>query len=228
MKNRASRKAVILLSGGLDSAANLALCADAGEAVLAITVDYGQRAGAREMKAALALSKHYGVPHQAVSLPWLGALGRSALTNRDLAMPQIGKASLDDSEKTRPSARAVWVPNRNAVLIAVASAYAESQGADSVAVGFNREEAATFPDNTSDYLRAATAANRFSTANSVEAFSYTDLLDKKEIVRKLQALRDPFPFALLWSCYEGGEAPCGSCESCLRLNRALARSGSTS
>ena len=216
----ASKRCVVLLSGGLDSAANLALAHERDEVVLALTADYGQRAAGAELRSAEALCRHYGVRHERVDLRWLGALGGSSLTGSG-AVPSLGVQDLDRLEVTRETARAVWVPNRNGVLIHVAAAYAESLKADCVVVGFNREEAATFPDNTIEYLDRATRALEMSTSTGVIAYSYTASLDKKEIVAELRKLRSPFPFGLLWSCYQGGATPCGVCESCQRLTRAL-------
>ncbi|MGZ3687939.1 MAG: 7-cyano-7-deazaguanine synthase QueC [Bdellovibrionota bacterium] len=211
---------VVLLSGGLDSAANLALCREKDEPVLALTARYGQRAAEREAHAAAALCRHYDVRHEIVDLSWLGALGGSSLTSTQ-AMPELTRSELDERAVTEKSAKAVWVPNRNGVLINVGAAYAERLGAERVVVGFNREEAATFPDNSVAFMDAARGSLALSTANRVEVFSYTARMDKTEIVQELRKLRSPFPFELLWSCYQGGTTPCGKCESCQRLKRAL-------
>jgi 7-cyano-7-deazaguanine synthase len=215
------RKSVILLSGGLDSSANLALAHAQDEPVLALTADYGQRAFEREREAARALCEHYGVEHEVMDLRWLGAMGGSSLTSTAQDVPQIATDLLDDAATTAATAKAVWVPNRNGVLINVAAAYAERRGAERVIVGFNVEEAATFPDNSEDYLQAATAALKFSTNGRVEVFCYTTALNKREIVAKLKQLKHPFPFERVWSCYHGGTTMCGKCESCRRLARAL-------
>jgi len=224
MRPSSADSAVVLLSGGLDSAANLALAAREsgdGSAVLALTIRYGQRAAEREVQAARALSGHYGVSHEVIDLPWLGVLGGSALTDPGAAVPTIANDRLDDRALTEQTARAVWVPNRNGVLIHVAAAVAERQGAGRIVVGFNREEAATFPDNSKDYLDCATRALEMSTANHVRVSSYTVDLDKREIVARLRKLSKPFPFELVWSCYHGGPKACGACESCRRYARAI-------
>jgi 7-cyano-7-deazaguanine synthase len=215
-------KSVILLSGGLDSSANLAFARAYDEPLLAITADYGQRAAARELAAAKSLCEYYDVPHQAIDCRWVAGLGSSALTHPLGEMPEPGADQLDDAAVTTGSAKAVWVPNRNGILMNIAAGFAESLGAERIVVGFNREEAATFPDNTGEFLRAMTESLRFSTANRVQAFSYTTELDKREIVGKLTELSAPvFPFERVWSCYQGGPSPCGKCESCRRLTRAL-------
>jgi 7-cyano-7-deazaguanine synthase len=213
---------VILLSGGLDSAANLAFCHDRDAPVLALTADYGQRAVLRELAAARGLAHYYGVRHEVVDLSWLGRLGGSALTS-DQTIPDMAVSQLDDLAVTKETARQVWVPNRNGILLNVASAFAERLAAARVVVGFNVEEAATFPDNSEEFLDAASGALRFSTAGRVQAYSYTARWDKRRIAGELRKLAKPFPFEQVWSCYQGGEKPCGTCESCRRFTRAVER-----
>jgi len=215
-----SNKSVILVSGGLDSAANLAFSVDSGEPILAITIRYGQRASAQEVEAARKFTAYYQVPHRVVDLPWLGDLGGSSLTQGSSSVPQVKHDELDNRSVTDQSARAVWVPNRNGIFIHVAAAFAERMGAEQVIVGFNVEEAATFPDNSEAYLNQVTGALAFSTANQVKVFSYTSAWNKKQIVSKLTQLSRKFPFEYVWSCYLGESLPCGKCESCQRLLRA--------
>jgi 7-cyano-7-deazaguanine synthase len=206
---KARTKSIVLLSGGLDSSANLALAVERDEVLCAVTVDYGQRAAAREISAAREMCE-------------LGEIGGSALTDRSSLMPDPGARHLDDAQVTAQTAKAVWVPNRNGVLINAAVALAERLGAARVVVGFNREEAATFPDNSQSFLDALCAAFKFSTSNGVVAFCYTTAMDKRQIVATLRGgLSKAFPFEKIWSCYQGDEKPCGVCESCRRLTRAL-------
>jgi 7-cyano-7-deazaguanine synthase len=213
-------KSVILLSGGLDSSANLAFAHHFDDPVLALTVNYGQKAWPGEKKASEAFARHYRVPHRVLDLTWLGALGGSALTATGLTVPTLGDDKLDDLATTKKTAAQVWVPNRNGLFINAAAAIAESMGAQQVVVGFNKEEAATFPDNSAQFLGVATLALRYSTRNGVKVVSYTEMMVKSEIVEALGNLTELFPFELVWSCYEGGSSPCGKCESCKRLERA--------
>lgn len=215
------RRSVILLSGGLDSSANLALSVLHDDPVLALTFKYGQRAEEEELKASRSLCNFFDVAHEVVDLSWLGKLGRSALTDASLSMPRLETTELDSKEKTEASAEQVWVPNRNAVFLSVGAAYAEKLKADRVVLGFNREEGATFPDNTEAFLQAASVAQKYSTRIGVEAFSYTTALDKREIVTLIRKECSNFPWGTIWSCYEKGPLRCGRCESCLRLERAL-------
>ncbi len=220
-------KTLVLLSGGLDSAANLAIADHFDTPVLALTVDYGQQAAPAEIRAAGKLAAHYGVPHRVIDLPWLGGLGGSALTEKTIAIPEPESGKLDEKEAASKTAKAVWVPNRNGVLINTAAAVAESMGAQQVVVGFNREEAATFPDNSSQFLGTANLALKYSTAGKVKLACYTDMMVKREIVEALRNLPKAFPFELVWSCYRDGEKMCGKCESCRRFIRATTGGGNS-
>lgn len=204
-------KGVAILSGGLDSTVSLAAATRRMDVVLALTFDYGQRAAKRERAASAKIARHYEIPHRVIAIPWLAGLTGTALVNR--------RAKLPKNELSERSAKAVWVPNRNGVFIEIAAAHAESLGAARLITGFNKEEAATFPDNSPAYVSAVNRALSFSTANGVEVVSFTGALDKKGIValgRRLDA-----PLRHIWPCYEGGRAWCGECESCLRSLRAL-------
>jgi len=216
--------AVVLLSGGLDSTVNLKQAVDSGGVSLALTGDYGQRAARREAAAAAAMCRQLGVRHRLVPLPWLGEICHSALVNQSQPIPRVGAGQLGDREVVSgETAEAVWVPNRNGILINIAAAYAECLGASSVVVGFNAEEAATFPDNSADFVSAANAALHFSTRGKVSLLCYTQDLSKADIVRLGREVKAPLPS--IWSCYLGGADHCGECESCARLERALRAAG---
>ncbi|UCC68708.1 MAG: 7-cyano-7-deazaguanine synthase, partial [Armatimonadota bacterium] len=101
----------------------------------------------------------------------------------------------------------------------IGAAFAEGLEADTIVAGFNAEEAATFPDNSAEFVAACNAALRFSTRREVRLLSYTQDLAKAEIVRL--GLRIHAPLACIWSCYLGGREHCECCESCARLERAL-------
>jgi 7-cyano-7-deazaguanine synthase len=214
--------AVILLSGGLDSALNLALAARDGRAKLALTVRYGQRAEGAECAAAEALAAHYRVPWRAVSLGWLGEVNPTLLTREGL-LPRLSTDELDSAKASDASMRAVWVANRNGVFLNVAAAFAEALGLPHVLAGYNREEAATFPDNSAAFLEATNRAFSYSTLNGVTASSYTIDWDKTRILREALALE--LPLDKVWSCYEAGPARCWKCESCKRSERALLAAG---
>jgi len=213
-------KAISLLSGGLDSAVATMLAMEGVEVALAITLDYGQRAAAREIEAAQAFCSIHGIEHRVVETPWLGELGSSALTHGS-ALPQATPEGLDEGAAER--ARAVWVPNRNGLFIAIAGSFAESTGASRIVVGFNAEEAKTFPDNGVKFIEATDAALRLSTLARVNLLSPTARMTKQEIAGAFISLDiDP---GTMWSCYESGELMCGRCESCARTIRAFRAQG---
>jgi 7-cyano-7-deazaguanine synthase len=205
-------KGVAILSGGLDSTVSLAAAARRMDLVLALTFDYGQRAARREREASARIARRYRIPHRVIGLPWLAAITRTALVDR--------RARLPEHEMSERSAQAVWVPNRNGVFIEIAAAHAESLGAARLVTGFNLEEAATFPDNSPDYVDAVNRALSYSTANGARVVSFTARLDKPGIVRLGRRLGAPLD--LVWPCYQGGREWCRRCESCLRSLRALA------
>lgn len=215
--------AVVLLSGGLDSALNLAIAARAGRAKLALNIRYGQRAESAENRAAGTLAAHYGVRFETVDLSWLGKVNPTSLTRSEHTLPQPGLDQLDEMTVVNPSMKAVWVANRNGLFLNAAAAYAEAIGQNEVLVGFNREEAATFPDNSPGYMQALNRAFEFSTLNKVKVDSYTLDWDKTEILAR--ALEVELPLDMVWSCYEPGPQRCWKCESCRRSERALRAAG---
>jgi 7-cyano-7-deazaguanine synthase len=209
---------VVLLSSGLDSTVNLYAAAESGAVKLALTFNYGQRAAESEMRQARLIAGAIGVAHQIVELPWLRDITRTSLVNRDMAVPVGCDVSIDDLATSQKTAKSVWVPNRNGVLLNIAASFAEALGADCVVPGFNKEEAATFPDNTPEFMGALDRSFSYSTASQVKVKCFTDSMNKTEIVSLGKKLK--VPFDLIWPCYFSGEKICGECESCQRFLRA--------
>lgn len=209
--------AIALLSGGLDSSVAAALARHELEVVLALTFDYGQRAGARERASAAAFCRRHALEHRVLELPWLARATRTALVDRSLPIPEVAPASLEEGAAER--AAAVWVPNRNGLFVAIAAAIAEGEGMGAIIAGFNAEEAATFPDNGQPFIDATNRALALSTRNAVQLLAPTGGMMKTNIARRFVDLAlDPDD---LWCCYEGGERMCGRCESCARTIRAF-------
>jgi len=216
-------RSVVLLSGGLDSAVSLAHALREGTVKLCLTMDYGQRAAAREISAAAALADYYSLEHRVVDLPFLREVTSTALVDRSAMVPEPASEALDDLVYAKASAAAVWVPNRNGLFINIAASFAEVLDCKLVVTGFNREEALTFPDNSVAFVDKVNEALAYSTANRVRDVSYTQRLNKAGIVRLGQRLK--VPWQLLWSCYYGGRTMCGNCESCRRFFRAMEAAG---
>ena len=191
--------AVVLLSGGLDSTVNLYAAVKESNVRMAITFDYGQKAAAKEIAVSENLAALCGVPHTVIDLPWFKSLGASALNQSGSSIPKISSTSLDNTDITSRSAKAVWVPNRNGLFLNIAACYAESLMAEYIVPGFNREEAVTFPDNSLDFIRAMRKSFSYSTANHVDVQCYTITMSKIEIVELGKKLG--VPFEKIWPCY---------------------------
>lgn len=213
-------KAISILSGGLDS--TVATIKLAGKYdIHAITFDYGQRSARMEIEASKIISSAYGFKHYIIRLPWLGELGGSALTTKN-KIPEPTMEELDSSV-AKETAKRVWVPARNLVFTSIGAAYADALDAKAIIVGWDQEEARTFPDNSRRFLRAFNRVLEMGVLVDarVEAplISYT----KKEIIE--EGYRIGAPLEVTYSCYEGGRLHCGVCESCMRRKRAFKLAG---
>lgn len=209
-------KFVVLLSSGLDSTVNFYKAKADGQIALALTFNYGQKAALKEIEHAQRLCREFNVLHQIVDLSWFSRFSSSALTLGSNEVPKnTNLVSQEDCEK---SAAKVWVPNRNGIFLNIAAGVAENLKADFVVPGFNAEEAATFPDNSKEFIEACNNSLEFSTMGRVKIKCYTQNMHKKEIVSLGKQLG--VRFDLIWPCYLGGEKICGICESCQRYLRA--------
>lgn len=214
------RKAVVLLSSGLDSSVNLFEAHRREEVLLALTFDYGQKAAAKEILHSRNLAAHLQIPHKVISLPWFKDFNKSSLLVDSENIPTGSQVDIQSQEQSLQTAKSVWVPNRNGIFLNIGAAFAEALGAQIVIPGFNAEEATTFPDNSEAFMKELTRSLSFSTANQVQVECFTVTLQKSEIVKKGVELN--VPWYLLWPCYFSKEKWCGECESCLRSKRAFA------
>ncbi len=210
------REAVVLLSGGLDSAVAAAIASSEGFEVHALTVDYGQR-HAKEIKAAKALAKALGAAdHRLIKVP-LADFGGSALTDKRMRIPT--SRSKKEIGRDIP---ATYVPGRNTVLLSIALSWAEALDADAVFIGAHSVDYSGYPDCRPEYLEAFEKVSSLGTRRGVEGRPVRIeaplvRMDKSQIIERGKELK--VPFELTWSCYLGGEKACGRCDSCLiRLN----------
>lgn len=206
----ASRKlqSIALVSGGLDSLVSLARAHSERDVRAVMFIDYGQRARESERASSMSAANYYGLGFLEVDLRWLESLS-----------PQGMRASRTEAADALSTLDEVWIPNRNGVFVNTAAAFAESYGCDTVVTGFNREEAAEFPDNSRDYVERVNASLALSTRNRVRVESFTIDLDKREIIRLGLELKAPL--SIVWSCYQSGARMCGQCASCARLRGAI-------
>lgn len=198
-------KAVALLSGGLDSTVSMLLAKEEAELILALTIDYGQRAARREIEYSSEICREYGITHRVVELPFMKDFYSGLMEDSGLMVDQP------------------WVPNRNGLFLNLAAAFAEDRGAGLVICGFNREEGIDFPDNSREYVQHVNQALSFSTRNGVRVISKVQEMDKVGIVKA--AARLGLATDRVWSCYLGGTKPCNTCPSCLRNLEALKKAG---
>ena len=202
--------AVVLLSGGLDSSTALALTAESGCEVIALTFSYGQR-HSRELDSAKKVAEHYRVKRHIVIDLDIGTHLRSALTQASMDVP-IGA---DDSIPN------TYVPARNIIFLSIAAAVAESVDADKVVIAANSVDFSNYPDCTPQFVEAYQRVLEVGTKRGVEGTAVevdAPLLkmSKADIVR--EAVRLGVPLEHTWSCYSGGDKACGACDSCrLRL-----------
>lgn len=210
-------RSVVLLSSGLDSTVAFKEAFDRSKEVLCVTFDYGQRAGKREIEFAKAICKQFKVGHIIIELPWYKSF-RGALTAGG-EIPKLKSSDLDNMEVTEKTAEQVWVPARNVVFLSIGAALAENHRFDTIVTGFDAEEAATFPDNTPEFVEGFNKMLITGTLSRPEVFAPLIYMSKTDIVKRGVEIGAPLEWS--WSCYEGGKRPCGECESCLRRARAF-------
>ena len=215
-KDAGIRKAVVLLSGGLDSTVTAYIAKKRGRRVYALTVDYGQR-HKRETESAKKIAKALGaVEHKIVSLN-IASFGGSALTDETIAVPknrspeEIASSGIPDT----------YVPARNAIMLSIALAYAETVDADEIYVGAHCLDYSGYPDCRPQFIHAFQKMADLATKRAIEGKPIRIQaplisLNKKQIIEKGGELS--VPFELTRSCYSGGLKACGRCDSCvLRL-----------
>jgi 7-cyano-7-deazaguanine synthase len=207
------RRAVILLSGGLDSATTLALARSEKFDCHCLTVDYGQRHRA-ELDAAAQVAAALGAAGQRVIKLDLTAFGGSALTDHSIPVP----------EAPTPGIPITYVPARNTIFLSLALAWAEVLGAQAIFFGANAVDYSGYPDCRPEYMRAFEALANLATRAAIEGRRLTlhtpiIALTKADIIRRGTALG--IDYALTVSCYQSDAAgrACGRCDSC-RLRRA--------
>ncbi len=211
-------KAVILLSGGLDSVVSLAYLKDNYKKMLALTFDYSQKSVLSEINSAKQISKFYNIEHQIIKLDWLGNISKSVLNSSE-EIPLLTEKELDDKLIAINSSEAVWVPNRNALFINVAASFAEAFKYNDIIIGANKEEGETFIDNSIEFINSINNSLKYSVNFKIEVKAPLINMTKNDIVKKGIELNIPFEY--IYSCYRGTNKHCGQCESCLRLKKAL-------
>jgi 7-cyano-7-deazaguanine synthase len=204
-----TKRAVVLLSGGLDSAVVLYYAIKEGYSCYCLAFDYGQR-HVRELESAKSLAGISGSPLTVpeLQMPWKG----SSLVDTNEALPQ--DRSLEEITSSVPS---TYVPARNTIFLSNAASLAEAIGADAIFIGAHFEDSSGYPDCRESYLEAFNKVIELGTKRGSEKKLKIEFplikKTKKEIIELGFSLE--VPFELTWSCYRGGKTPCGRCDSCI-------------
>ena len=205
-------KAVVLLSGGLDSTVTLAKAMKENTKVTALSFMYGQR-HTKELESASNVCKHYKIDHVIMNMDL--SMFRSALTRADIKVPENNKNIGNGIPET-------YVPARNIIMLSIAAGLCESLGAGRIYIGVNSVDYSGYPDCRPGFIEQFNKTLKVGTKAGVEGNPVTietPIIDlsKKDIVLLGKELKAPLE--MTWSCYNGREKACGKCDSCvLRLN----------
>jgi len=219
------RKAVVLLSGGMDSCVCTAVARERHGAsnIALLHASYGQRTEGRERRAFDDIANFYGVRERlAVQLEHFRAIGGSALTDESISVPENELGAPGPRGSAIP---VTYVPFRNAHFLSVAVSWAEAIGAGAIYIGAVAEDSSGYPDCRPEYYRVFQELSRTGTRpeTQIEIVTPVITLKKSEIIRRGMELGAPL--GLTWSCYQAEETACGVCDSCLLRLRAFAEAG---
>ncbi|MBN1756075.1 7-cyano-7-deazaguanine synthase QueC [bacterium] len=210
-------KAVVLVSGGLDSAVTLALAAQQYELIL-LHFNYGQLTERREGKAFRALADHYRVNERLeINMRELGQFGNSSLTDKKLPVPEGLK-----NDQQIPS---TYVPFRNGLMLAYAAALAEVKKGKHIFIGVVQTDSPGYPDCRSEFIIAMEKAINLGRKPESKVLIHTPIINlaKSEVVNEGIILG--VPFEMTWSCYQREDIACGKCTSCLGRLEAFQNAG---
>jgi 7-cyano-7-deazaguanine synthase len=218
-------KAVVLLSGGMDSCVSAAIAVDAHGSgnVAFLHASYGQRTQQRERRAFDEITNFYGGKQRlVVDLKYFRAIGGSALTDQSISIPEN---KLDSPDSTGGPIPITYVPFRNAHFLSVGVSWAEAIDARFIYIGAVAEDSSGYPDCRPEYYEAFQKLIRVGTRpeTQIEIVTPVIRMKKDEIIRRGLTLHAPLQ--LTWSCYQGEDLACSICDSCLLRLRAFAQAG---
>ena len=221
------RKAVVLLSGGMDSCVCAAIACDrhGPENVALLHAMYGQRTEKRERQAFDAIADFYQIQNRlVVKLDHFRAIGGSALTDKRIEVPENELGAPGPGGSAIP---VTYVPFRNAHFLSVGVSWAEAIGAGAIYIGAVAEDSSGYPDCRPEYYGVFQQLIRVGTKpeTQIEMVTPVIAMKKSEIIQRGRELGAPLQ--LTWSCYQGETAACGKCDSCLLRLRAFAEAGMT-
>jgi 7-cyano-7-deazaguanine synthase len=215
--NSGRDRAVVLMSGGMDSCVTAAIAARDYD-IAALHASYGQRTAPRELRCFHALADHFGaVERMVVQLDYFSKIGGSSLT--DMGM------TVRDADLTSHGIPNTYVPFRNAHFLSIATSWAEVLGATKIFIGAVFEDSSGYPDCRPEYYDAMNSVIRAGTRPETNITIETPLiyLKKSDIVKRGVELHAPLHQT--WSCYRDSDAACGVCDSCALRLRAFQEAG---
>lgn len=214
------KKALAVISGGLDSTVALYLASQKYRIAGGVFFDYSQKACRWEKQACRKLAARLDMPLHSIDLTWMAETSCSALIKKNKSIPILKQKDLTKRNKLVQTAGRVMVQNRNMIFLSCAASIAAEQGCQYIIVGFNAEEAGTFPDNSENFLDSMNTSLLASLKPlKVKVIAPTIRMTKKDIIHT--ACRKNFDLSTVYSCYHGRKRMCGKCESCMRLYQAL-------
>lgn len=204
------KKAVCIISGGMDSALSAQMAKHEGYEIIALHFNYKQRTEQKELACFRKISNHLGAEETyEIDLDFFEQIGASALTDRSIEVPTDG---------IEAGVPVTYVPFRNGIFLSIASALAEKHGAEALYIGVVEEDSSGYPDCREGYIRQMQQAVNLGTKEEthIEIKMPLVAMSKAEIVA--EAVKLEVPLVYTWSCYQSEEKACGVCDSCrLRL-----------
>lgn len=205
------KKAVCILSGGMDSTLASYMAKNEGYEIIAVHFNYGQRTERKELQSFRNICDDLQIKEKyEIDIPFFTQIGASALTDKTIDVPTQG---------VKPGVPITYVPFRNGIFLSIATAIAEKEEAQALFIGVVEEDSSGYPDCTDSFISKMTAAINEGTKETTKLEIKTPLvkLMKSDIVK--EAIKLNVPLEHTWSCYKEEEEACGVCDSCrLRLN----------
>lgn len=204
-------KTVVLLSGGMDSVTAFHEVRRGHEVVAALSFDYGSKHNAREIPFAKLHADRAGIPHRTIDLGFMNECFTSDLLQSGGEIP--------DGHYAQENMKRTVVPFRNGIMLAVACGFAESLGAEALAIAAHSGDHAIYPDCREPFMQAMGAAMEEGTYARIALMRPFIAMDKAAIARRGAELG--IDFVETWSCYKGGEMHCGTCGTCVERREAF-------
>lgn len=212
--------AVVLVSGGMDSLAVLAIAREKHKNLALLHLDYSQKTHQKEKECFLKICDHYKIPNELrkiVDMTFLSQIGGSSLTDKSIEVSEYA----GDSDEVPSS----YVPFRNTHVLAMATSWSEVIGAKKIYIGANYEDSPGYPDCRPAYYEAFNNLIKKGTKEGdIQVMTPIIMMKKKEIVELLKEKKAPVEYT--WSCYAREDLACGKCDSCALRLRGFAQAGS--